>query len=121
VSGLTARQVYDLTPTGEREIARWLSSPLPTERLRSELAVRLRGAAYGDRAAVLATAREQLADHRTRLHHYEQLAARDHAHPERLSGHDLDVFLVLRGGIGLERFWVDWLTEYLTAHGWSPR
>ena len=28
-------------------------------------------------------------------------------------GHDLDVYLVLRGGIRLEQFWVDWLTEYL--------
>ena len=27
---------------------------------------------------------------------------------------------MLRGGIRLERFWVDWLTEYLQAHGAAP-
>ena len=75
-----------------------------------------RGAAYGDRAAVLRTVREQIADHVTRLEHYEQLAARDFPDPTSLSGHALDVYLVLRGGIRLERFWVDWLTEYLHAH-----
>ena len=28
----------------------------------------------------------------------------------------LDQYLVLRGGIRLEEFWTDWLTEYLEAH-----
>ena len=56
------------------------------------------------------------AEHATRLAHYEQLAQRDYPEPEPLDGHDLDVYLVLRGGIRLERFWVDWLTEYLDAH-----
>ena len=42
--------------------------------------------------------------------------AADAPEPSSLDGHDLDVHLVLRGGIRLERFWVDWLTEYLTAH-----
>jgi Virulence activator alpha C-term len=27
-----------------------------------------------------------------------------------------DRWLVLRGGIRLERFWIDWITEYLQAH-----
>jgi DNA-binding PadR family transcriptional regulator len=118
--GTPAKHVYDLTATGDEELAAWLASPLPPDRFRSELAVRLRGAAYGDRAAVLSTVREQLADHRTRLHHYEQLATRDFPDPEDLSGRELDVYLVLRGGIGLEKFWVDWLTEYLTAHEGNP-
>ena len=48
-----------------------------------------------------------------RLAHYEQLAKRDYPEPERLAGRDLDQYLVLRGGIRLEGFWVDWLTEYL--------
>ena len=86
------------------------------EPLRSELAVKMRGAAFGDRAAVLAVVRANLADHRLRLAHYEQLEERDHPHPETLTGHELDTYLVLRGGIRLERFWVEWLTEYLEAH-----
>jgi hypothetical protein len=90
------------------------------EQFRSEVAVKLRGASYGDRAAVLAQVRDRLADHRTRLAHYERLAARDFPDPGSLDGHDLDVYLVLRGGIRLERFWVDWLGEYLHAHHGRP-
>ena len=45
------------------------------EQFRSEVAVKLRGASYGDRAAVLAQVEEHRAEHATRLAHYEQLAA----------------------------------------------
>ena len=114
--GRPDKRVYEVTPSGGGELAAWLATPMPTEKFRSELAVRLRGAAYGDRAAVLRTVREQIADHTTRLEHYEQLAVRDFPDPASLAGHALDVYLVLRGGIRLERFWVDWLTEYLDAH-----
>jgi hypothetical protein len=94
---------------------------MPPEKFRSELAVRLRGASYGERRAVLETVRTQLAEHTTRLAHYEQLAARDFPDPTALAGQRLDHYLVLRGGIGLERFWVDWLTEYLHAHSTDRR
>ena len=118
--GRPDKKVYKVTSLGRAELARWLSSPLPPEKFRSELAVRLRGASYGDRAAVLQAVREQRADHATRLAHYEQTAARDFPDPASLTGQELDVYLVLRGGIGLERFWVDWLTEYLDAHEAGP-
>ena len=95
-------------PGGSPQPPRWSSS---AARWRSSCAA----ASYGDRAAVLAQVEEHRAEHATRLAHYEQLAARL-PRPRRLEGHDLDVYLVLRGGIRLEQFWVDWLTEYLTAH-----
>ena len=113
--GRPDKKVYEVTDLGADELARWLASPLPSEKFRSELAVRLRGASYGERAAVLETVREQRAEHATRLAHYEQLAARDFPDPSRLTGQPLDVYLVLRGGILLEQFWVDWLSEYLAA------
>ena len=110
--------MYAVTPAGADVLAGWLAEPTPMEPLRSELAVKMRGAAAGDRAAVLDVVRGNLADHQARLTHYEQLAKRDYPEPERLAGRDLDQYLVLRGGIRLEGFWVDWLTEYLdaTAH-----
>jgi DNA-binding PadR family transcriptional regulator len=114
--GRPDKKVYAVTPVGEGVLADWLAAPTPTEPLRSELAVKLRGASYGDRAAVLDVARATLDEHRLRLAHYEQLERRDHPHPETLTGHELDQYLVLRGGIRLERFWVEWLTEYLEAH-----
>jgi DNA-binding PadR family transcriptional regulator len=115
-TGRPDKKVYAVSPAGERVLAAWLAAPTPMEPLRSELAVKLRGASYGDREAVLDVVRANLADHHARLAHYEQLEKRDHPHPEALAGHDLDTWLVLRGGIRMERFWVEWLTEYLEAH-----
>ena len=40
-----------------------------------------------------------------------------YADPAALEPGVRDRWLVLRGGIRLEQFWIDWLTEYLTAHG----
>ena len=114
--GRPDKKVYQVTPHGRRELERWLAAPVPMEQFRSEIAVKLRGASFGDRASVLDNVREHLADHRTRLAHYEQLAAHDFPRPEELDGQRLDIYLVLRGGIRLEQFWVDWLTEYLQAH-----
>jgi DNA-binding PadR family transcriptional regulator len=113
--GRPAKKVYAVAAAGRRELARWIGEPTPLEQFRSEVAVKLRGASYGDRPAVLAQVEGHRAEHATRLAHYEQLAAA-YSQPDDLADHDLDVYLVLRGGIRLEQFWVDWLTEYLTAH-----
>jgi DNA-binding PadR family transcriptional regulator len=120
--GRPAKKVYDVAGPGRRELSRWIAADTPMEQFRSDVAVKLRGASYGGRTAVLAQVEQHRAEHATRLAHYEQLAA---TYDDRVSleGHDLDVYLVLRGGIRLEQFWVDWLTEYLTAHttaGVSP-
>lgn len=119
-TGRPDKKVYAVSPAGERVLADWLGAPTPMEPLRSELAVKLRGASYGDRAAVLAVVRAHLAEHRARLAHYEQLERRDHPHPEALTDHELDQYLVLRGGIRLERFWVEWLTECLESRQARP-
>ena len=112
-SGRPDKKVYAVAAAGRRELERWIAAPTPMEQFRSEVAVKLRAASYGDRAAVLAQVAEHCAEHATRLAHYEKLAA---DLPPSTDDHDLDVRLVLRGGIRLEQFWVDWLTEYLDAH-----
>jgi DNA-binding PadR family transcriptional regulator len=114
--GRPDKKVYEVAAAGRRELERWLAEPVPMEQFRSEVAVKLRAASYGDRPAVLAQVREHRADHATRLEHYQHLADRDFPDPSVLEGHALDVYLVLRGGIRLETFWVEWLTEYLHAH-----
>ena len=115
-AGRPTRLVYAVSPAGEEVLAAWLATPSPMETFRSELAVKLRGASYGDRGAVLANVRVALAEHEARLAHYRQLEARDHPEPASLEGAELDRYLVLRGGIGLEQFWTTWLTDYLEAH-----
>jgi DNA-binding PadR family transcriptional regulator len=123
--GRPDKKEYAVTGGGGDELARWLAEPGPVEAFRSELAVRLRGASYGERRQVLATVERHLAEHATRLAHYTHLVERDFPRgaPPRFDGaspaeqaHALDVYLVLRGGIRLQEFWVDWLTEYLDAH-----
>jgi DNA-binding PadR family transcriptional regulator len=120
-TGRPDKKVYAVSPAGRAALAEWLARPTPMEELRSELAVKMRGASRGDRRAVLAVVRGNLAEHRARLAHYEQLAARDHPRPAELSGAALDTYLVLRGGLLLEQFWITWLEEFLAAHHGSTR
>jgi DNA-binding PadR family transcriptional regulator len=115
-SGRPVKKVYDVSPAGREVLAQWLAEPTETPGLRSDLAVKLRGATFGDPGAVLDVVRANLADHQVRLDHYRQLLKRDYPTPGDLSGLELDQYLVLRGGIRLEEFWVEWLTEYLEAH-----
>ena len=116
-TGKPDRKVHTVSAAGERALADWLAEPLPMESFRSDLAVKLRGAAYGERQVLLRRVRETLGDHETRLAHYRDLEKRDYPVPAELTGADLDQYLVLRGGIRLEEFWIGWLDEYLTAHG----
>jgi DNA-binding PadR family transcriptional regulator len=114
--GRPDKKVYDVAPAGREVLAKWLAEPTPTLGLRSELAVKLRGASFGDRQAVLEVVRANLADHHARLDHYRQLMKRDYPEPGALDGLALDHYLVLRGGILMEETWIAWLTEYLEAH-----
>ena len=75
--GRADKKVYDVAAAGRAELSRWLAEPSPVESFRSEVAVKLRAASYGDRRAVLDQVAAHRADHATRLAHYEQLAARD--------------------------------------------
>ncbi len=115
-TGRPAKKVYEVSPAGEQVLADWLGAPTPPQPLRSELAVKMRGASFGDRTAVLEVVRADLAEHRERLAHYEQLMTRDYPDPTTLAGLALDQYLVLRGGVLTEQTWVTWLTEYLEAH-----
>ncbi len=119
--GRPNKLVYDVTSAGRHELQRWLAAPTPYTVNRSELAVKMRGATWAaDRDDVLTNVRSALAEHVTRLAHYRRLCARDYPDPGALSGLELDQYLVLRGGVRMEEYWVDWLTEYLTAHGVAP-
>ena len=115
-TGRPDKRVYAVTPAGAQVLADWLATPTGIEPLRSELAVKLRGASYGDRAAVLDALMPALADHTARLDHYRHLLKRDYPTPETLTDHELDQYLVLKGGIRLEEWWIEFITDYLEAH-----
>ena len=84
--------------------------------MRSEVAVKMRGASYGDREALLVQLEQLVSEHRTRLAHFERLEREQFPDPALLTDQQLDTWLVLRGGIKQEKFWVEWLTEYVEAH-----
>lgn len=116
-TGRPDKKMHAVSAAGRQVLADWLAEPMAVETFRSELAVKLRGASYGDRAALLRHVADARADHETRLAHYRRLEA---AMPSDPTGVQLDQLLVLRGGIGLEEFWIAWLTDYLTAHQSAP-
>jgi DNA-binding PadR family transcriptional regulator len=107
---------YTVTTAGERVLADWIGSPTPAMAMRSDLAVKMRAASYGDRRQLLAHLDELRDEHLTRKTHFEQLESEQFPDTDELTGHDLDTWLVLRGGIKQEQFWIEWLTEYLEAH-----
>ncbi len=113
--GRPDKRVYTVTDLGAKVLTEWLATPSEPEPARSELAVRLRGASYGDRAALLGDVATARAEHRARRDDYRATVARDYPDPGALDGADLDRYLVLRGGVRLEEFWTDWLGEYLDA------
>ena len=113
--GEGTRTTYAVTALGADVLAEWIGRPTPPERMRNELALKMRAASYGDRAALLAQIEARLTEHRDRLAHYETLQHRDYPDPTTLTGQARDQYLVLRGGVLMEEFWIRWLTEYLEA------
>jgi DNA-binding PadR family transcriptional regulator len=109
------KKVYDLTPAGRAELAAWIAEPAAPEATRSELAVKIRGASYGDPRAVAAEVRRHRAEHAERLESYLTNEKREFPDPARLRGARLHQWLVLRGGITLERGLLDWYDQVLAA------
>jgi DNA-binding PadR family transcriptional regulator len=113
--GRPDKKVYDLTAAGRVELADWIGRPAEPEAARSDLAVKIRGASYGDPAAVAAEVRRHRAKHAQRLDLYLANEKREFPDPSALTGHRLHQWLVLRGGISLERGMVDWFDEVIAA------
>lgn len=118
-----ARKEYAVTAAGLAELRRWIAEPTVPDPVRSSLGVKMRAVSRGDastREALVGDLRRHLDDHTKRRSLYEFMQARDFPDPGALSGADLDIYLVLRGGLLMEEFWIRWLTEYLDAHTAAP-
>ncbi|AGM02930.1 PadR family transcriptional regulator [Amycolatopsis keratiniphila] len=113
-SGKPDKKVYTVGDAGRAELARWLAEPDPSATAR-ELAVKIRGAALGDPAAVAAEVTRHRDAHAAQLDAYLLIEKRDFPDPSVLSGQSLHQFLVLRGGIRTEQGHVEWLEEVLRA------
>lgn len=121
--GKPDKKVYDVADAGAAELARWIAAPLSARggaandsRLR-ELAVKIRGATFGDVEQVRIQAAELRAERASLLDVYRNYEKRQFPDPNVLSGSALHQYLVLHGGIRAEEGTVEWLDDVLSALG----
>ncbi|QBJ95098.1 PadR family transcriptional regulator [Rhodococcus sp. ABRD24] len=113
--GRPDKKVYRVSAEGRTELARWIAEPTEPGQLRNELAVKIRGATYGNLPSLLAEVTRHRDEHASRLDLYHRIEQRDFPTPERRTGTALHQYLVLRGGIRIEAGFVDWCDEVLNA------
>ncbi|MFI0259103.1 PadR family transcriptional regulator [Streptomyces sp. NPDC017056] len=110
------RKEYAVLPAGRDELTAWVAGPGDPRPVRDPLLLRMRAAAVVGSGGLRDELERHLALHREQLAEYEVIERRDFP-PERDTGPDRLRHLVLRGGMGLETFWIAWLTEALDAVG----
>ena len=127
--GRPDKKVHSVSDAGRAELVRWIAE-MPsggrghansvTDSRARDIAVKLRGAAYGGPGALPAL-REQIvtlrAERAALLDTYRGYQKSQFPDPAGLSGTALHQYLVLRGGIRSEQGSIDWLDEILTAIG----
>jgi DNA-binding PadR family transcriptional regulator len=124
--GRPDKKVYTVADAGRAELAAWIAAPLSgggsavTDSRTRDLAVKLRGVAFGGPGALDAV-REQIvglrAERAALLDTYRGYEKSQFADPRALEGAALHQHLVLRGGIRAEESTIDWLDEILEAIG----
>ncbi|HKN53925.1 MAG TPA: PadR family transcriptional regulator [Amycolatopsis sp.] len=113
-AGRPDKKVYTVSEPGRAELARWLAEPDPSSSPQ-EIAVKLRGASFGDPAKVTEEIIRHRNAHAERLDVYRQIEKRDFSSPATLQGRSLHQYLVLRGGIRVEEGQVEWFDEVIAA------
>ncbi|QUR68565.1 PadR family transcriptional regulator [Mycobacterium spongiae] len=123
--GRPDKKVYTVSENGRAELARWIAEPLSTTRpgrgsaltdsSTRDIAVKLRGAIYGDIAALRAQVTALRAERIESLDVYRGIEKRTFPNPSVLQGAALHQYLVLRGGIRAEENAIDWLDEVCDA------
>ena len=112
--GRPNKKVYTVSDAGRAELSRWIEqSPTGSgaqARVR-DLAVKIRGASFGDVAAVRGHVNALRTERVARLDLYREIQKRQFPRPDALSGPALHQYLVLRGGIRAEENTIDWLDE----------
>jgi len=122
--GRPDKKEYSVADLGRAALSSWLEDPIEPESVRHDLAVKIRGAAFDDPAALILEVERHRQAHRDRLAHYLAGEARDFTGPEEAGtagpGVPLDAerelqHVVLRGGIAYERMMIGWLDDVLTT------
>ncbi|MEV6752769.1 PadR family transcriptional regulator [Streptomyces sp. NPDC051214] len=119
------KKEYSVAALGRSALSRWLHEPIEPESVRHELAVKIRGAAFDDPAALIHEVERHRQAHTDRLARYLAGELRDFTGPDAPATPDAGQELqhvVLRGGIAYERMTLDWLDDVLaTLHRLGPQ
>ena len=122
--GRPDKKEYSVADPGRVALSRWLHEPIEPESLRHDLAVKIRGSAFDDPAALIDEVERHHQVHSSRLAHYLAGELRDFTGPDAPAPLDAGQQLqhvVLRGGIAFERMTIAWLDDVLaTLHTLSP-
>ncbi|MEW2267317.1 PadR family transcriptional regulator [Streptomyces sp. NPDC047853] len=118
--GRPDKKEYSVAPPGRAALAAWLHEPVQPESIRHELAVKIRGAAFGDPSSLITEVERHREAHDDRLRRYLAGEVRDFGAPgpprSLDAGRELQ-HVVLRGGIAFERMTIAWLDDVLdTLH-----
>ncbi|MFB0630997.1 PadR family transcriptional regulator [Streptomyces sp. AB3(2024)] len=116
--GRPDKKEYSVAAPGSAALSRWLHEPIEPESMRHDLAVKIRGAAFDDPAALIREVERHHAVHSGRLVHYLAGERRDFTGPDAPApldqGRELQ-HVVLRGGIAYERMTIAWLDDVLAT------
>lgn len=112
------KKEYSVAAPGRAVLSGWLHEPIEPESVRHDLAVKIRGAAFDDPAALIREVERHHRAHTDRLAHYLAGEQRDFTGPEAPAPPDAGQELqhvVLRGGIAYERMTLAWLDDVLAT------
>ncbi|GAA0364683.1 PadR family transcriptional regulator [Streptomyces blastmyceticus] len=116
--GRPDKKEYSVASPGREALSQWLHEPIEPESVRHDLAVKIRGAAFDDPAALIREVERHHRAHTDRLAHYLAGELRDftgaEAHRTPDAGRELQ-HVVLRGGIAYERMTLAWLDDVLAT------
>ena len=121
--GRPDKKEYSVAGPGRDALSLWLHEPIEPESVRHDLAVKIRGAAFDDPAALISEVQRHRQAHTARLAHYLAGEARDFGEPPESGPLDAERELqhvVLRGGIAYERMMIAWLDDVLATLGRFP-
>ncbi|MEV6689489.1 PadR family transcriptional regulator [Streptomyces sp. NPDC051578] len=118
--GRPDKKEHSVTPAGRAALSAWLRDPVQPDTVRHEIAVKIRGAAFDDPAALISEVERHHQAHADRLTHYLAGELRDFTGPQAPAaaapdtGEELQ-HVVLRGGIAYERMMLAWLEDVLAT------
>lgn len=106
--GRPDKKEYAVAAAGRAVLTEWLHEPIEPESVRHDLAVKIRGAAFDDPAALVREVERYRHTHAERLAHYLAGEERDFTGSAAATAGPLDAgqelqHVVLRGGIAYER------------------